>query len=116
MSTHTVRIDGWHPAILNQWQGRHWSVGAKLKALDRENIAIEFLGTPKAEGKRRVSLSLVLGPKQRGGDPDAYWKSLLDALVNAGQLLDDSKEYVELGSVTYERGKRKATIITLEDV
>lgn len=71
---------------------------------------------PKAAGKRRVKLTIVLGPRQRGGDPDAYWKSTLDALARAGLILDDNRQGVELASVAYERGTRKATVIGLTDV
>ena len=114
---HEITIDGWHPARLNQWDGRHWAVRSKAKAVDRDVIALacRTTGVPVATGKRRVSLGIILGPRQRGGDPDAYWKSLLDALKHAGSILDDRKECLELGPVTYSRGPRKATVITLED-
>lgn len=114
----SVRIDAWHPAKLNDWDGRHWSVRARAKRHDRDLVAACVLGAgvPKAQGKRRVSVEIVLGPRQRGGDPDAYWKSLLDALVACGALDDDSKERVVLGEVSYSRGPVKATVIQLEDV
>jgi len=71
---------------------------------------------PKAQGKRRVSLEIVLGPRQRGGDPDSYWKLLLDNLKHLGLIRDDNKEWVELGPVTFSRGPQRATAITLEDL
>lgn len=116
MPTHKLTIPDWHPSRLNQWDGRHWSKRAKLKRMDRDFIAYyaRQQNIPSANGKRRVSLSLTLGKGQRGGDPDSYWKSLLDGLVHAGLLIDDSKEKVELGPVAYSRGNR-ATEITLED-
>jgi hypothetical protein len=59
---------------------------------------------------------LTLGPRQRGGDPDAYFKSVLDALVRAGLLIDDNRQGAELGDVTFARGLARRTEIVLEDV
>jgi hypothetical protein len=56
----------------------------------------------------------LLGPRQRGADPDAYWKSLLDALVHAGLLVDDSPKWCELGPVRFERECRRKPAIQLE--
>jgi hypothetical protein len=94
---HRLVIDGWHPARLNQLVGCHWGTRSKRKRVDREVIALEALAQkiPKAMGKRRVSLVLTLAPRQRAGDLDAYWKSLLDALVVAGLLVDDSRHNAE---------------------
>lgn len=118
----TLTIDNWQPARLNQLLSGHWSKRARLKRQDRDTV---FLAASKgiledglrfALGKRRVSLEITLAPRQRAGDPDAYWKSLLDALVHAGLLLDDNRQGVELGPVTFIRGPRRATTITLEDL
>lgn len=113
-----VRINNYHPARLNEYQGRHWSAGHRCKRLDRDVIAVHCLGAGvvRAEVKRRVGLEITLGPRQRGGDVDAYWKSVLDALVLCGAIVDDSKEWCELLPVTYVRGPRRATVISLEDV
>jgi hypothetical protein len=93
-------------------------VRAKAKKGDRELIHYyaKMANVPPAASKRRVSLLLTLGPRQRGGDPDAYWKSVLDGLVHCGALKNDTKEWVALGDVEYHRGPQKATRITLEDV
>lgn len=118
MSTHVLEIDGWHPARKNEWEGRHWSVKNRIKAADKAVVfAANFnAGIPKATTKRRVRLTITLGPRQRGGDVDAYWKSLLDALKCAGLIIDDSKEWVETPPVEYVRGPKKATRIELEDI
>ena len=115
---HVLTIDGGHPARLNQWDGRHWSVRARLKRRDRETVGLyaRLAAIPPAAGRRRVSLRLTLAPRQRAGDPDSYWKSLLDALVHAGLLVDDNRQSVELGEVTFERGSIRRTAIVLEDV
>lgn len=115
---HMLHITQWHPARLNQWEGRHWSVKNCLKKADREMVGTYaiLVGIPKASGKRRITLTLTLSPRQRGGDPDAYWKSLLDALAACGLLVDDNRQNVELAPVLFQRGKERATTIVLEDL
>lgn len=116
MATHVLTIDGWHPTSLNRMLGYHWTRRRKLKAFDRDVIALEALRLPRATGKRRVSIHLTLAPRQRGYDPDNLLKGLLDGLKHAGMLVDDSRTWCELGPVTFGRGVRKATTITLEDI
>lgn len=114
-----VAIPRWHPARLNTLKaGVHWATAARLKRFDKDVVAISVMGAavPKADGKRSVELAIVLGPRMRGGDPDSYWKSLLDALVACGALLGDAKEHVELLPVRYERGSQHATLILLRDI
>lgn len=107
----------WHPTRLNQLLGCHWRA-AKLKKADRYAIRVYAMiaDVPKATGKRRVTLTIGLGPKQRAGDPDAYWKSLLDAMKHAGLLVDDNRQHCELAPVVFERWPTKGTVITLEDL
>lgn len=115
-----IEIPRWHPARLNQLLNSHWGLRSKLKKQDRAIVAGHAGGfrsmATKATGRRRVSLVITLAPRQRGGDPDAYWKSLLDALVKNGLLIDDSRTWCELGPVEYRRGAEMATTIILEDV
>jgi Holliday junction resolvase RusA-like endonuclease len=114
---HVLEIPGWLPCRLNQLLG-HWSTRHRLKKIDRATVGLyaRMARIPHAKGKRRVSLVLTLAPRQRAADPDAWWKSLLDALVQAGLLVDDNRQGCELGSVTFRRGREKATTIILEDV
>ena len=113
-----LTVPGWHPARLNQWDGCHWSRRSRLKKADRELIACyaRLAEIALATGKRRVSLHLTLGPGQRAGDPDSYWKSLLDALTHAGLLVDDNRQNVELGPVHFVRGETCETLVILEDL
>ncbi len=104
-----------HPARINELLG-HWGKAAKRKKLDRDTVAIVARDIPKAKGKRRVDIHLIMGPRQRTPDPDSSWKSLLDSLVACGQLVDDRKECCELGSVTFSRGKAAETVVTLTDL
>ncbi len=118
MPTYTLVLRNHHPARLNELLAGHWGPRHRRKKFDRDIIALEARSqrTPKATTARRVSVEIVLGPRQRAGDPDAYWKSLLDALATAGLLVDDRRQCVELGPVTFTRGPAKRTAITLEDL
>lgn len=110
-----IEIPNWRPALLNQYIGKHWSVGAKLKKRDKAMVLAFACNKPKATGKRRVDLFITLGTRQRQSDYDAPWKSLLDALVNCKMLIDDNAAGVQLGDIIYDRGKAK-TIIRLTDL
>lgn len=116
-ATYRIEVPGWWPALLNQFLYKHWSVRSRMKRQDRKTIALAVLiaGTPKATGKRRVTLTLVLGPRQRRCDGDAPWKSLLDGLAKCGALVDDNTDWVEMAALRFAKGE-KATIIELEDI
>ena len=115
--THRLIVSRWLPTRANQLRG-HWAEAARLKRVDRDLIAgyVAYHRLPVAVGRRRVTLNITLSPKCRGTDPDAWWKSLLDALTHAGMLVDDSSKWCELGPVTVKRGKEKGTEILLDDV
>jgi Holliday junction resolvase RusA-like endonuclease len=115
---HRLIIPNWHPAKITAWDGRHWRTKHRLKKADREMIGTYSMlaAIPPATGKRRVSLVITLAPRQRAGDPDAYFKSLNDALVHARLLIDDNRQHVELGTVEFCRGRARVTEIVLEDL
>lgn len=112
-----VEIPNWHPARLNELMRGHWSNGARRKRADRATIAnyCRLANVPPAESKRRVRLTIVLGKGQRGGDPDAYWKTTLDALTKCKALKDDNRQWCELVPVEFDRAEAKATVIQLEE-
>lgn len=66
-------------------------------------ISVCCRSVPKAVTKRRISLYIELDKHQKRCDADAPWKSLLDALVACKMLVDDSIEWVELGTIEYGR-------------
>ena len=113
----TLEVPGWVPCELNKLLG-HWGNAASRKKHDREIIARAVLAyaVPPATCKRIVSLLIVLPKGQRAYDPDAPWKSLLDALVSAGALKNDSRAWVQAQPVRFARGEGLTTFITLQDV
>jgi Holliday junction resolvase RusA-like endonuclease len=115
---HRIEIPNWRPAAKNQLINCHWRTKCKLKKIDREMVAgyAKQAGTPNALDKRRVSLEITLTSRQKKADPDAYWLSLLDALVKSRLLIDDKDQFCEMGTVTYTRGEEAKTVIILEDV
>ena len=116
MSSYTISIPNWHPVRLNMLMAVHHMKAYRLKEADKEVVAWYMSTVPPATTKRRLTLTIVLPPGRRGGDPSAYWKSLEDSLVSCKRLVNDSKEWVELAPVRYERGQAPASIITLEDL
>lgn len=113
-----VTMPGYLPVPLNALVGRSWRAVHRLKERDRARVAAEvaLAGVPAAAGRRRLTVRLVLGPRMRGVDPDAPFKVLLDSLVWCGALRDDSRAWLDLAPAEYERGPRRATVLTLEDV
>jgi hypothetical protein len=105
-----IKIEGYHPTPLNKLLGAHWATATRLKKQDKVEVRYASNHIPKATTKRRVELIIELGKGQRACDPDAYYKSLGDALVAAGLLVNDSHKWVEWMPVKFERGKKKTTI------
>jgi Holliday junction resolvase RusA-like endonuclease len=112
---HELTIPEWSPTPLNRLLSR---VRARIKGkqTDRLVVVAHALAqdVPRAKCKRRVSVR-VTAPG-RLPDPDNLLKSLLDALVAARLLVDDSAAWIELGQVKVERGPRRQTVVTLEDL
>lgn len=116
MAVQRLRIEG-HTARKNELLKVHWRVAQGLRKRDDALIALAALSQycRLAEGKRRVSLFVTLGPRQRA-DEDCWWKSILDALVNARLLKNDSSKWCKLGDVTHVNGKKPSIEIILEDL
>lgn len=104
-------------ARVNELLG-NWARAAKLKKRDRRLVALAWLeaGGVPATGRRRVDVEITLTPRQRGTDPDAFFKSLLDSLVACGALFDDAAAWCQLGEVTFTRGDAPAMRVTVSDV
>lgn len=113
---YTLPLEG-HTARYNEFKGNRWKE-SRLKKRDREWVAIiaKSYGIPPAIGKRRVSVEVILGPRQRSGDEDNWDKSLRDALKQAKLIKDDSPKWLEWERIKFVRGKAPAMRIRLEDV
>lgn len=112
---HELRLPGFIPTTVNELMR---SVGKRIRAKRGDRDLVIFYsrlqGIPAAQGKRRVDVTITK-PNGKFPDPDAIFKSLLDALVHARMLLDDDAEHVVLGPITFERGER-STLVVLEDI
>jgi hypothetical protein len=112
-----LRIEGWKPTFDNELVYVHWATARKRKRRDAEAVALAALaaGIPRATGRRRVSLTIRARFRRPPDDP-APLKSTLDALVAAGLLVDDSREWMEfVWPPEFERGGTVTTIV-LEDI
>jgi Holliday junction resolvase RusA-like endonuclease len=82
-------------------------------------VAFRF-GNPacsEPQGKVKVKITVYRGDDQDIDNMVASVKPILDALVSAGWLRDDSKEWLELEVAEVKGTKRKdrRTVIELED-
>ncbi len=116
--TSTLTVPDWLPCPLNDLLRMHWAKRNRVLRIEAEFVAgyARLQHIPRARGKRRVSLRMVLQGQDKVRDADGCWKGILDHLVKARLLIDDSVEFVELGNVTFECGERRATAIVLEDI
>jgi hypothetical protein len=116
--TYTFSIPNYLPARLNEIMWCHWRVVASRKKLDANTVAYYAIANriPRAECRRRLDLHITLPPRGRKGDEGNWWKSIEDALVHAGMLIDDNDKWYEKGKVTFCRGPAKATLITLTNL
>lgn len=120
---HVMTIHGWVPARINQILGNRRK-GSALKRRDRYRIANEqrFRPIPEATGRRRVTIEITWARGDRPGDPDAYQKSVHDALKKAKLIKDDTIAWVQLTEPVYlplnprDRTDKRMTRIILEDV
>lgn len=113
-----VVVPLWRPASLNELLAAGPYGANRLKKRDLEFVRVYawLAGVPRASGPRRVSLEITVPKGQRRWDPDAFWKSLLDALVRDGKLVDDGPKWCLNGPVSYVRGEELLTKIIIEDV
>lgn len=115
---YTLLVPGWLPTPLNKLLHCHWGKQSRQKKHDADVLGTALLayGVPPATCKRRVDLLVVLPAGQRKTDVDSLHKSLLDGLVRNGGLVNDSPEWVQIAPVSWARGERLCTVLTLEDL
>jgi hypothetical protein len=115
---HFLWLPAYRPPTLNQLMRGTLKARIRLAKECKQFVGAyaRMQGTPPATGRRRVSLTIVLKGRQQEADVDAYFKSLLDALVHHGLLLSDRVEHCRLGDVTHTRLGVPGTRVYLEDL
>lgn len=118
MTRHVIEIPHWHPTPLNKLLHKNRFGAARLKAADTQVICVyaNIAKATKAKGPRSLKIIITLAPRQRACDPDAYFKSCLDALVNCGYLVNDNRQNLTLLPTEFQRGVAYKTDIVLEDL
>lgn len=120
-SVHVLWLPGWVPNRLNLKLRRHWSAEGRVKKASKAEIhaAALLCGRPTTERPRKVTLYLLLGAGRKCIDPDAAWKDLLDGLVDAGCLVDDSPAWCRIDGPHYLRclhGAPSGAFVVLTDL
>lgn len=111
-------IPRWHPPSLNSVRNRPWHAEYRAKRNMRDLLAAYFImaGGEFATGKRRVSLTLVMGKGQRRCDRSNLTKLLNDAMKAARIIKDDGPKWLEESEIQYTRGAEWGTRIVVEDL
>lgn len=74
---------------------------------------------PDARGKRRVTLTRIIGYRQRRYDRDNLatgCKPVIDALVRCGLLVDDTEQHAELHFLQAKRAGLHGVVVLLEEL
>lgn len=117
----SIRIPQASPSQ-NQFAWSNWRVAHKSKAewAMRIRCAPGFLAIPKATGRRRLTIERIgwrkLDPLNLLGGA----KGLVDCLVQAGLLVDDSEQWLEVATplqriADHRKGENPHTWLHLED-
>lgn len=116
--TYYLLIPDWHPTLDNRLVGRNRFAAQRLKTADALMVLryAQANQLPPATGKRRVEITMTGWRRGRLPDPTAPLKSLLDALVHAKMLVDDSGKWAEVPPPRFFRDPRKETLIALTDL
>ena len=118
----TLRIDLASPSQ-NTHAWSHWRKAWKDKGEWNLRIraATGFIAIPKAKGKRRLTIERIGWKKLDPLNLLGGAKGIVDCLVQAGLLVDDSEEWLVLGTpiqrlVDYRKGENPHTYLHLEEV
>jgi Holliday junction resolvase RusA-like endonuclease len=114
---YVLEIPGYLPLSLNRlMRSRKLRMSEPKRAAEHFGIARLVFGVPKATTKRRVSLVFTVAKGKPKPDPDNLVKVVLDGLVKAGVLVDDSDEWCQLGGIRMEVGQHPKTMAIVEDL
>ena len=113
MAVYEFAIPGYLPLRLNELLRTHWSVRSRAQREVSDLVAIysRLARIPEASRRRKVSLTFC----DAKSDPDSRLKLVLDALVHARLLVDDSERWCLLDPAKNAPGPR-AVAIRLEDI
>lgn len=114
--TWTITIPDYLPPSLNELMHCHWRTKHKLKKECLEFVAHYGRHVLPAVGKRRVLLTYLRTVCHKEMDPDNAKKAILDALVKAGILGNDTEEWVECPDPVQSRSSRNETTIVIEEL
>lgn len=121
---HTLTLN-FVPLSVNKLLAMHHMKAHKAKSVDMQAISLEVKSQniPKATGKRKLKVTCIKNRlkdgKRKGGrlgDPDNVQKVILDGLVKAGVLVDDSAQWLQLEQPVMVAGDCEKTIIEIEDI
>jgi hypothetical protein len=117
-----IVLDGVLPMSMNERERCHyWKRKKELDEITRlVGLAAVFQNVPTAEGRRGVRVTIHKSKRSRVTDDpanrDSRAKSVLDALVANGLLVDDNDAGLDWHHVDEgERSSNKATVIELWD-
>ena len=112
-----VVIPGWRPPSLNSLMRGNLRARMRIEKGCHRVVgqACREQGVPPATARRRVSLSIGLGPGQREFDRDSPYKALFDSLVACKALVSDRVAGVEIGYLEFYRARQGITTIILEE-
>jgi hypothetical protein len=108
--------------VVEGWNQRPQRVGrpARGEAIPAEEGGpravgvLAVAGIPPATRQRRVFPAPDPGAAAAGGYPDGCRKTVLDALLYAGLMLEDKRQGVEPGDVSFLRGPARRAEMVLE--
>jgi hypothetical protein len=114
-----IHVPDWLPPTTNQLMRGKIRTRIRLGKSCR-NMIFAYAFSARivpAQGKRRVTIRLSLGPGRRGCDVDAPQKAVLDALKHARAIRGDTREWCELAPVEFvEHSAADAITIVVEDI
>ena len=107
-------------ARINNVGGSRWAYKAARQAWERDVLTLARVHRiPDANGRRRVTLTRIIGYRQRAFDRDnlaAGFKPVVDALVRGWLLVDDSEKHAELHFQQEKRDGVRGVLVLIEEV
>lgn len=91
--------------------------GAKMKRNVEDDIMVYLIKMPKYEKPVKIHFHWIEENKRRDLDNVCFAKKyILDAMVKAGKLKNDNRNYVKGFMDTFEYGKESKVILKIQEV